>query len=90
MTIAPASQLATLEELVPVGSTSLKNFAYLYDRVAVAEERPQRFGTQGRCVGPGAWEPFPLEDPGSVDGLRASVGLSPLDEYVAYFVDVCP
>ena len=42
----------------------------LYDRVAVNEGRPQRYGTQGRCTGPGSWEPRPIEEAANVDARR--------------------
>ncbi|MEM7309637.1 MAG: DUF6624 domain-containing protein [Planctomycetota bacterium] len=82
--------LARLTELWPVGETSPRNFAYLYDRVARAEGRPQRYGTQGACAGPGRWEPHPLEDPERVDELRAAMGLEPLEAYVAFASKMCP
>ncbi|MGD0304650.1 MAG: DUF6624 domain-containing protein [Candidatus Acidiferrales bacterium] len=53
--------------------------AYLEDRIALYENRPQRFGTQwiddprdGRA------RPWLLADPQRVDELRAGVGLKPL------------
>jgi hypothetical protein len=53
--------------------------AYLEDRIALYEHRPQRFGTQwlddhrdGRI------RPWTLADPTHVNELRASVGLDPL------------
>jgi len=77
--------LKILEGLLPTHETSASNYAYLYDRLADAEKRPQRYGTQGRC-GPGqAWEPLPIEDPENVDKVRASVGLGPLAEYKTKF-----
>lgn len=82
--------LGILETLLPQNETNARNFAYLYDRVAGAENRQQRYGTQGRCVGPKDWDPHPLEEPERVDELRASVGLEPLAEYEKRFVDICP
>jgi len=81
--------LALLEPLVAKGETEPSHFAYLYDRVASGEGRPQRYGTQGRCVGPGKWEPDALENPAEVDALRATVGLAPLATYKQDFVDIC-
>lgn len=72
--------LSVLERLYPAGETNSSNYAYLYDRVATAGKRPQRFGTQGQCVGPGRWEPFASEDPGSLDQRRKAMGLSSLEE----------
>jgi len=56
---------------------SKSNYAYLYDRVQMRfgddnppEDRIQRYGTQGRCTGPGTWEPLPMEDPENIDARR--------------------
>lgn len=66
-----------------------KNYAYLFDRVAVNASRPQSYGTQGRCVGPGRWEPLEVEAPDQLDVRRASVGLPPLAEYKEQFKTLC-
>lgn len=76
--------LSLLTDLRAHGDTSAKNYAYLYDRVAVNRERPQRYGTQGGCKN-GERFTAPLEDPTKVDALRAEVGLKPLAEYNALF-----
>jgi hypothetical protein len=86
--------LLKLEALYPKGETKAANYAYLYDRVAASWQDPskrtlQRFGTQGTCVGPGKWEPLPVEDPANLDVRRASVGLRPESEYIAGFLDIC-
>ena len=80
--------LARLEAL-PQGSTNRKNLAYLWDRVAKSDGRPQRYGTQGRCVGPGTWEPNPSEDPSHLDDRRMQMGLNPESEYRTKFKDIC-
>jgi hypothetical protein len=61
------------------GRTPAWHAAYLEDRIAMHEGRPQRFGTQwiddprdGRA------RPWQLADPEHVNELRASVGLAPL------------
>ena len=82
--------LELMEPLVEKDEVHAKNFAYLYDRVAVADERPQRYATQGRCVGKGTWEPRELEDAENVDALRAEVGLGTLEEYKKAFLNICP
>lgn len=76
--------LEKLAALYPSGKTSASNYAYLYDRVAVAEKRPQRYGTQMHEV-EGRMEPFPLEDPENVDARRKTVGLGTLEEYKKRF-----
>jgi len=88
------SVLQTLEKLWPIGETSPSNYAYLYDRVASSFNEPnnripQRYGTQGHCIGPGQWEPWPMEDPDKVDERRKSVGLGPMDEYKKMFKNIC-
>jgi hypothetical protein len=71
--------LALLEPLALQGETDPANFAYLYDRLAMADDKPQRYGTQVNCTLDGGVEPVALEDPVAVDRLRASVGLPELE-----------
>lgn len=70
--------LAKMEPLVKTGEVAGKDFAYLWDRVALAQGRPQRYGTQfeGDDIAP-------LEDPKNVDARRKSLGLDTLAEYKA-------
>jgi len=70
------SCLEKMEQLVKSGEAIGKDFAFLWDRVAVNEGRPQRYGTQldGEDV-------LPLEDPSNVDARRKALGLSTLAEY---------
>ncbi len=81
--------LAILTGLYPKHETSRRNFAYLYDRVATNEKRPQSYGTQGRCVAPEIWEPNEIEEREQVDSRRADMELEPLAEYIARFRDIC-
>lgn len=69
----------------PPGEVCPAHLAYLEDRINVHEGRPQRYGTQGRHGDDGLWRPHQLADDEHVDELRASVGLGPLDEYIASF-----
>jgi len=84
--------LGILTELYPKGETSPSNYAYLWDRVAGHTGNKQRYGTQGRCTGPGTWEPFDVEDPIGLDARRASVGLPSMQVYKQVFKDreLCP
>jgi len=43
--------LAILEPLVAQKETRPEHYAYLFDRIS----KPQRYGTQGRCIGKGRW-----------------------------------
>lgn len=77
--------LLILEGLRAKGDTNPRNYAYLYDRVADNAGRKQRFATQGRCVGPGDWQPFPVEDQANIEAIRKQAGLPPLSEYRTWF-----
>ncbi len=72
--------LKILEDKLPAGETSGENYALLFDRVRIAEAKPQRYGSQGRCVGK-AWVPDRMESPKKVDERRKSVGLEPMAAY---------
>lgn len=76
--------LALLEKIAaergePVG----RNFAYLSDRVAVAEFRPQLYGTQLMSLPekPCEFDFDPLDDRQKVEARRAALGMPPLDIY---------
>jgi hypothetical protein len=84
-----AEVLALLADLRDKGETRPSSYAYLYDRVAVAQKRPQRYATQGGCTAPGVWTPRAYEHPSEIDKVRASVGLMTLAEYAAGFKDLC-
>lgn len=81
--------LALMEPLVAEGEAMTADFAYLYDRVAVGENRPQRYATQGRCTGPGHWEPNTLEDAERVEALRAKAEIEPFAGYQTRMNEVC-
>ena len=86
--------LSILEKLLPKQETKPANYAYLFDRIAASwsnesERTLQRYGTQGRCVGPGAWEELPSENPGNLNQRRAEVGLGTMEEYKFVFKDIC-
>ena len=71
--------LCTLENLLPLKETNPKNFAYLFDRVAINKRGDkQRYGTQVK-IEEGRIELLPCE--GTVQELnerRRRIGLSPL------------
>lgn len=66
--------LARMETLLPSREVNGTSYAMLYDRVAVYDARPQRFGTQTGCIG-GKWDFHPIEDRANVDARRRAVGL---------------
>lgn len=73
--------LALMETAVAEGEASGSDFAYLTDRVRLGAGELQVYGTQYTVVD-GDPVTLRLEDPGSVDARRASVGLAPLAEYL--------
>jgi hypothetical protein len=84
-----AEVLGLLETLLPSGDTAKSSYAYLFDRVAVGADRPQRYGTQGGCVARNRWEPDEIEDPDRVEALRAEVDVGSLAEYPAHMHQYC-
>lgn len=65
---------------VEAGDADAAELAYLTDRVRVAQDRPQVYGTQFGPTGP-----RPIEDPDELDERRAAVGLEPFADYAARF-----
>jgi hypothetical protein len=68
--------LPHLHELALRGEVDGFDFAAMFDRLATSAGRPQRYGTQFRCVAR-KLEPHPLEDEARVESLRAEISLSP-------------
>lgn len=81
--------LTLMEPLVATGEVSRANYAYLWDRIAVSEKRPQRYGTQGRCTAPGKWEPDEIEDRDRIEALREEAEIGSLAEYEAHMQPHC-
>ena len=71
--------LGLLEQAVASGEAPRWHAAYLFDRIAYFEGRPQRYGTQYDTGPDGYVAVYRLEDPANVDQFRAAVGLSPLE-----------
>lgn len=79
--------LPLLEPLVAAGEVSGPQFGLMYDRLAVNEGRPQRYGSQMICKG-GRWvvDRENLEDPANADALRTQIGFrQTLAEYEGNF-----
>jgi hypothetical protein len=72
--------LRLLQHSAELGRVPLWHVAYLEDRIAMQEGRPQRYGTQW-LDDPvdGRTRPWTLSDPGRVDELRAEVSLKPME-----------
>lgn len=81
-----------LEPLVATGEVDGQNFGLMYDRLAVNEQRPQRYGTQMACKD-GIWsiDRENLEDPLNADRRRAEMGFrQTLAEYETNFAHYPP
>lgn len=81
---APAFQarmLPLLETAYAIGQVKGDQVALLTDRVAKAQGRPQRYGSQA-TIKDGKVILDPIEDSAHVDERRARMGLPPLAEYV--------
>jgi len=71
--------LRLLQESAATGRIPAWHAAYLEDRIALHEGRPQRYGSQWvDDPQDGRIRPWTLADPDHVDELRALVGLDPL------------
>ncbi len=72
--------LARLESLPP-GATNTANLAFLWDRVAVSENRLQRYGTQIHCQNGAPVALTGVEDEANIDVRRAELGLGRWQDY---------
>jgi hypothetical protein len=75
-----AEMLPFLEAAFQAGDLTGQEVAMLTDRVAKAQGRPQRYGTQS-TVKDGRVTFDPIEDSAGVDARRAAMGLPPLAAY---------
>jgi hypothetical protein len=71
--------LKLIEKAVTENEAEPYQYAYLYDRIAAFENRPQKYGTQSDWNESGMMEVWKLEDAGKVNEYRARVGLKPLE-----------
>jgi hypothetical protein len=81
-----------LEPLVATGEINGSQYGLMYDRLAVNEGRPQRYGTQMTCKA-GKWviDRENLEDPDNADARRAAIGFpGTLAEYEQRFARYPP
>jgi hypothetical protein len=71
--------LQMLHGSIAIGHAPAWQAAYLEDRIAMYEGRPQRYGTQWLDdPRDGLTRPWTLADPANVNASRAEVGLQPL------------
>lgn len=77
--------LPIIEGMVTRGEAEGPAYALMYDRLALAEGRPQRYGSQMSCSDARYAPTEPLEDRRDLDARRASLGLKPYAEYLRMF-----
>lgn len=77
--------LSLIEQMASDGVIECENYAILYDRIAMKQNRPQRYGSQSVQFGsPGEMYLYlwPVEDVDGLDSLRATVGMMPISNYL--------
>lgn len=76
--------LPIIKKLCEQKEVNWGNFALMYDRIQINDNKPQKYGSQVKYNNETKkYELFPLEDESKVDEWRKEVGLSPLSEYVS-------
>ena len=76
--------LPAMERAVTQGEASKAHYAELYDRVMVAEGKPQHWGTQVKCKD-GKAVPYDVDDPTNLDQRRTELNLWPERDYLKMF-----
>ncbi len=69
-----------LENVVSKDKATARNLAYLTDRIAVFEGKPQRYGTQFDWDKNGKLSPYSFDNLTQVNQRRKSIGLNSLEE----------
>jgi hypothetical protein len=70
--------LALVRDKVREGRVPAAQEAYLFDRIAMQEGRPQRYGTQSVPCPDGQYRRWTTEDPERLNDRRSAVGLPPV------------
>ena len=73
---------ALMEKEIEDGQADQINFAYLVDRIAVFEGKPQLYGTQFDWDENGEMSPVQVEDYDTMNKRRKAIGLNTLDEQI--------
>ena len=72
--------LKLIQEKVSQGRVPAAQEAYLFDRIAMYEGRPQRYGTQSLPGPNGRYHRWQTEDPEGLNDRRRLMGLPPVDD----------
>ncbi len=74
--------LKLLEKAVSENEAEKYQLAYLQDRIAFFEGKPQKYGTQSDWNADGKMQVWTLEDAEKVNEFRAEIGLKPLGNLI--------
>ncbi len=78
------SMMKYIEKEVLTGSVKGRDFAYLTDRIRLASNEPQLYGTQLEYDSKGNARPRNLYDRRNCDKRRKKYGLEPLEDYLTW------
>jgi hypothetical protein len=82
--------LAGMERHLLSGEVDKASYANLYDHVAMADGKFQRYGTHTICRDH-KWALYPIEDPANADKRRADMDIkTPLAEELSSYTGTCP
>ena len=81
--------LPELKRAADEGDASKTDYAYLYDRVMVGVDKPQRYGTQGGACNKGKIEMRPIDDPAGLAERRKELHLMPMNQYEEILSSMC-
>ncbi len=80
--------LPAMELAIQNGEASRSDYAYLFDRVSIRQGKPQRWGTQAKCVN-GLPVLDTVEDQARLDARRSELRLAPIKVYLSFMKDMC-
>lgn len=81
--------LALMEALIPSDEVRKSDIAFLRDRIAHNEHRPQIYGTQGECVAKEEWKPYETIDPKHLQNRRDQMDMIPMEKYLTMTAWTC-
>jgi len=78
--------LPTIKELCKKNEANWEDYALMYDRIEVSENRPQLYGSQAKYNEQTKQnEFFPIDDEKNVNKRRADMNMQPLEVYAQQF-----
>src|SRR5262249_17319124 len=80
--------LPAMKAAADAGEASRRDYAYLFDRVAVNTGAAQYWGTQSHCEN-GRAVLFPVQAPRQLPARRRAAGLEPLADSLKASQDIC-